>query len=68
MPGGSIHKNETPEEAAVREVKEEVGLDVEIVPTQETLNLDKDRYTHIITPAYVNSHPITVYDPYPATN
>jgi len=31
FPGGSIESNETPEEAVVREVKEETGLNVEIV-------------------------------------
>ena len=30
LPGGSIEKNETPEMAAIREVKEETGLDVRI--------------------------------------
>lgn len=31
LPGGAIDPGETPEEAAVREAKEETGLDVEIV-------------------------------------
>lgn len=30
FPGGKIHDNETPEEAVVREIKEEAGLDVEV--------------------------------------
>lgn len=30
LPGGGLNGNETPEEAALREVKEETGLDVEI--------------------------------------
>ena len=29
-PGGNIEKNETPEQACIREVKEETGYDVEI--------------------------------------
>jgi 8-oxo-dGTP diphosphatase len=28
MPGGMVEKNETPEQAAIREVKEETGLEV----------------------------------------
>ena len=31
MPGGSIHENETPEEAAVRESKEEVKLNTKVI-------------------------------------
>ena len=30
-PGGHVKKNETPDQAVVREVKEETGLDVEIM-------------------------------------
>lgn len=29
MPGGGIKKHETPEQAAIREVKEEIGLEIE---------------------------------------
>lgn len=28
MPGGGIHKHETPEQAAIREIKEELGIDI----------------------------------------
>ena len=38
-PGGHIEKNETPAECAIREAKEETGIDVEII-TQENLYLE----------------------------
>lgn len=31
LPGGKIEKNETPEEALVREIKEEFNLDIEVI-------------------------------------
>ena len=43
-PGGHIEPNEDPVQAVLREVKEETGLDVQIIPTQptpETSNLDQ---------------------------
>ena len=33
-PGGHIEPNETPAESAIREVKEETGLEVRIIPLQ----------------------------------
>lgn len=43
-PGGHVEEDEDPVQAVLREVKEETGLDVEIVPTQgvpEISNLDQ---------------------------
>ena len=57
--GGHIELDEGPVQAVLREVREEVGLDVEIVPTQETLSMEKERYDHIVAPAYMNKHMIT---------
>ena len=38
FPGGGIEEGETPEEAAIREVKEELGIDVEIEKHLTTLS------------------------------
>ncbi len=38
-PGGHIEENEDPVQAALREVHEETGLQVEIVPTSEVIDL-----------------------------
>ena len=43
-PGGHVDPNEDPVQAVLREIKEETGFDVEIVPTQpklEILNLEQ---------------------------
>lgn len=39
-PGGHMHPNETPPEAAKREAKEETGLDVELIP-QENIWIER---------------------------
>lgn len=49
--GGHINENELPEEAAIREAKEESGLDVEIVDDTEKLRLSKSR--ELINPRYM---------------
>ena len=40
FPGGGIEEGETPEEAAVREVKEELGIDIEIERLLTTLTFN----------------------------
>ena len=45
-PGGHIEENEDPVEAAIREIKEESGVDAEVVPTGLTLDLDYPTQVH----------------------
>jgi 8-oxo-dGTP pyrophosphatase MutT (NUDIX family) len=50
-PGGHIDANEDPVQTTIREIKEETGFDVEIVPTQQALeigNLDQVAAPHSI--------------------
>jgi 8-oxo-dGTP pyrophosphatase MutT (NUDIX family) len=48
LPGGAIEENESPEEAAVREVKEETGLDIRLsrlLFVEEPCQLDDVHFT-----------------------
>jgi ADP-ribose pyrophosphatase YjhB (NUDIX family) len=56
--GGHLEPNEDPNEAAIREVKEEVGLDVDLISTFVVLDYEKEKYKHLIPPAYMNRHSI----------
>ncbi len=49
FPGGGVESNETPKEAAIREVKEETGLSVKIVKTvgEYTPKNKLSNYTHV---------------------
>lgn len=52
--------NETPEEAAVREVKEEVGLDVELYNGNKTeAEKGTGRLTQLIPPVFMNIHDVS---------
>jgi ADP-ribose pyrophosphatase YjhB (NUDIX family) len=53
-PGGHIELNEDPEEALFREIKEETGLDVEIIATKPDLNFPGTKYIYM--PAYISVH------------
>ena len=44
FPGGSVEDDETPEEACIREMKEETGLDIRIT---ELLDGGNGRYTYL---------------------
>jgi 8-oxo-dGTP pyrophosphatase MutT (NUDIX family) len=55
--GGHIEPDEDPIEAAIREVKEEVGLNVIIYSGNKTLPCTKD-YRELIPPEFMNRHRI----------
>ena len=49
--GGHIEKNETPEAAALREAKEETGLEIELIP-QENLWIEYDHAKSLHRPFF----------------
>jgi ADP-ribose pyrophosphatase YjhB (NUDIX family) len=55
-PGGHIELDEDPTQAAVREVKEEVGLDIKLAG-EPAPSLDKGDQ-ELLTPRFMNRHPI----------
>jgi len=55
--GGHIELHEDSNEAAIREVKEEVGLDVELYHDGSTL-IDIGDYKDLIPPQFMNRHKI----------
>ena len=59
VPGGHIELNETPVEAALREVKEEVGLDITLFGARRPFDHLTERYEELIPPEYMNVHFIT---------
>lgn len=54
MPGGHIELDEDPNEAAVREAKEETGLDVELIGYTKTFEGVASR--ELIVPRFLNRH------------
>jgi 8-oxo-dGTP pyrophosphatase MutT (NUDIX family) len=44
FPGGGIEAGETPEEACIREVKEETGYDIAII---KLIHLENNKYTYL---------------------
>ncbi len=57
--GGHVELDEDPTQAAVREVKEEVGLDVELVGDIPNYGGEAGEYTELMAPRYMNIHPIS---------
>lgn len=56
--GGHIELDEEPNEAVIREVKEEVGLDVELFCKENYHLIEKDQYKSLIPPEFLNIHKI----------
>lgn len=57
--GGHIELNEDPNQAAVREVKEEVGLDVELFGDAQLPKVNSANYKELIPPAFMDIHKIS---------
>lgn len=56
-PGGHIELDEDPTQAAVREVKEEVGLDVKLFGEVPQIT-EGGAYKELLAPRFMNIHPI----------
>ncbi|MBI2473172.1 NUDIX domain-containing protein [Candidatus Uhrbacteria bacterium] len=56
--GGHIELNEDPTETAIREVKEEVGLDVTLVGEIPQTEPEKAGYKELLPPRFLNRHRI----------
>jgi 8-oxo-dGTP pyrophosphatase MutT (NUDIX family) len=54
--GGHIELDEDPNEAALREVKEEVGLDVKLVPEKPVLQLGDSTERELMPPRFMKRH------------
>jgi len=58
-PGGHVELNETPQEAAIREVKEETGLDVELYAgNKNATERGSGRLRQLIPPMFMNIHDV----------
>ncbi len=55
--GGHIDENETPDDALLREIKEETGLDVEII-NQSNLGIAGNTIRNLALPFHVNVHSV----------
>lgn len=56
--GGHIELNEDPNEAAIREVKEEVGLEIELYRNPKLPKINSSGCKDIIRPVFMNRHKI----------
>ncbi len=56
--GGHIELDEDPNQAVIREAKEESGMDVELLDRRE-FRKDREDYQELIAPMFLNRHRIT---------
>lgn len=54
--GGHIEPGEDPSEAAIREAKEETGLDIALVGDKPDIGRNEPAYRQLVAPAYVDRH------------
>ncbi len=59
--GGHIEENEIPDEALKREIKEEVGLEIEIL-NQPSIQKAANTHTNCATPFHVSIHSVGDHD------
>ncbi|HOZ36979.1 MAG TPA: NUDIX domain-containing protein [bacterium] len=59
--GGHIDENETPDQALLREIKEEISIDVEIL-NQSDMPIDGNIKSNLATPFCVNVHSVGDHD------
>ncbi|MDO8618813.1 MAG: NUDIX domain-containing protein [Candidatus Daviesbacteria bacterium] len=57
--GGHIELDENPNQAAIREVKEEVGLDIVLDNSRQLFNTKTETYQELIPPYFLNIHQST---------
>lgn len=60
-PGGHIEPNEIPDDAVLREIQEETGLEVELV-NQSNLPMEGNIKRSLAVPFAVNLHPVGDHD------
>lgn len=60
--GGHIEDNETPDEAMIREAKEEVGLDIKLMTDSDYFGVNEIK--KCATPFYVNIHNVGDHNHY----
>lgn len=63
FPGGHIDPNETPDEAIIREVREETGLNLKLVNFSE-LNQSPEEIEKLAVPFHANLHNVGDHDHY----